>query len=136
MGAACRVQAGVSNQQSFNRPVAHDMGINNLIHIGSRDSAVPDRLRIDHYIRPMLTLVEAAGLVGPYLALDSTQAKCGLELFLQFTFSRRVARTLRMAFRPLVGADENVFLKFGRNATSKTFCVSKETLCVPRSFQL
>lgn len=65
------VEAGFGNHQSFNRLSLHDVRVDDFVHIGERDPAVPDGIGIHHQVRTMLALVKAAGLIGPHFSFQS-----------------------------------------------------------------
>ena len=69
MLARSSVEAGLRQAKTLDRFPADDMRLDNFIHVGFRDISVPDGLRIDHNVRPMLALIEASGLVGTDSAL-------------------------------------------------------------------
>ena len=60
MLTACGVQTLVLQHQALNWPPADNVGVHDLIHVGQSDSAVPDRLRIDHEVGAVLALVQAS----------------------------------------------------------------------------
>ena len=64
-----RVQAFISQPQSLHRPPAHNMRLDNLIHVGQRHAAIPHRFRIDNEVWAMLALVETAGVIRPHFSL-------------------------------------------------------------------
>jgi len=65
------VDAGLSQTQPLHRTPLPQMFAHDLLHIARMHVAVPDRLRIDHHHRPVLALVQAAGLVGPNSMLQT-----------------------------------------------------------------
>jgi len=110
--AACGVQAFIFQHQAFNRPAADNVFLHDLIHVGQRNTAVPDCLWIDHQIRPMLALVEASRLIGAHSAFQPTLGKFHFEQLLQLGLSRGIATSARMPWRTLVPANENMALEF------------------------
>lgn len=112
MGAALRIQTRVGNEQAFNWLVADDVGVDNLVHVGFCDSAIPDCVGIDDDVWPMLALIEAARLVRANRSFDATPSQFNLEYALEVTFARRITTPTRIAGRPLVATNENMFLKF------------------------
>jgi hypothetical protein len=79
---AIGVKAGIGQDQSLHWLSTYDVGFDNLIHIGRRDSAIPDRVRVHDQIRTMLALIQTAGLVGAYLPLEPPRCQLFLEQFL------------------------------------------------------
>jgi len=54
------VEAGVCEAEAFDRPASEDVRLDNLVDIGFGDVTVPDGVRVDHNVRAVLALVEAA----------------------------------------------------------------------------
>ncbi len=111
MLATGRVYAGFPQPQPLHRFASHKVRVDDFIHIGGRNPAVPDRFRINHQVRTMLTLVQAARLVRPYSSLQSAFPQFLLKQFLQLRFPLRIAAPSRMTRRPLIPADENVLFE-------------------------
>lgn len=65
----------------------------------------------------MLTLIQAARLVGPYAGLEATLRQLLLKRFLQFRFRGRIAASARIARRTLVSAYEDVLLELWHHGT-------------------
>jgi hypothetical protein len=63
------IQAGFRDAQTINGLISHDVRSDYIVHIICRNSAVPNGFGINYDGWTMLTLVEAAGLIGAYLAL-------------------------------------------------------------------
>ncbi len=70
MGARPGIQAVVRNYQSLHRLSADDMALDNFVHVFRGDAAIPDRFRINHYIRSVFALIEASGLIGANFAFE------------------------------------------------------------------
>ena len=112
MLTSCAVQTLVLQHQALNRPPADNVRFDNFIHVGQTDSAIPDRLGIDHEVRSVLALVQAAGLVGAHSALQPALGQFLLEQLLQLCPRGGIATSAWMAWRALVSADENMALEF------------------------
>jgi hypothetical protein len=112
MFAGLGIQAGIRHAKPLDRFAAHDVRFDNFIHIGFGDEPIPHRFGINDEVRSVLALVEAAGLVGPYAALEAALRQFLLEEFLQAAFGGWVAAPARMAHRTLVAADEDMFFEF------------------------
>lgn len=112
MLAACGVQALFGQAQALNRPSAYDVRGNDLLHVRFANVAIPDGIGIDHYVRPVLALVEASGLIRTDAAVQATGSQLLLEEFLQASFSQRIAASARMPCRSLVSANKDMFLEF------------------------
>ena len=103
MFAGFRVDAGIGQHQALHRAAFDQVRLDNLRHIRRTDVAVPDRLRIDDEIRPMLALVQASGLVdanGPFQAggVDSL-----LQQRMQLRFAVGVAAGTSASWLALIG---------------------------------
>jgi hypothetical protein len=121
--ATLGVDAGVFHHQPLHRLSADDVGVDNLIYVRQLHPAIPDRLRIDHQIWTVFALVEAARLVGPDFAFQSTLGQLLLEQFLESSVARRIATAAGMPLRPLVSANENVLLKLGHEKNVQDLCL-------------
>lgn len=117
MLAARRVDAPVSQSQTLHRFASHDVRVDDFIHILQLYSAVPHRIRVDHQVRPMLTLIETARLVGADSPFQAAFCELLLEQLLQFNLSLGITASARMSSRPLVPADEDVLLKSGHGGS-------------------
>jgi hypothetical protein len=110
--AACAVQALVFQHQALNRTPADNVGVHDFIHVRQRDSAIPDGLGIDHEIRPVFALVQAAGLVGAHSTLQTALSEFQLKQLLQLGPGGWITTSARVSGRPLVPADKNMALEF------------------------
>lgn len=63
MRTGWRIEAVLSQSQAFDGPACDQMLADDFWHIFGFDEAIPDRTGINDDRRPMLTLVEASGLV-------------------------------------------------------------------------
>lgn len=87
------------------------MRVDNLVHIGFGDSAIPDCIGIDHNVWPMIALIEASSLVGPHRALEAALRQFDFEHALEIALPGRIAAPARVRSRPLVATNEDVFLE-------------------------
>jgi hypothetical protein len=106
MLAGSGIDAAFGQQQPFDRTPRHQMGGNNLIHIGFRDMPIPDGFRIDDHRWPMFALVQAAGLVDADASLQAGHIHSVLEPRLQLRFAVGVTAGTRTAWFALVDADK------------------------------
>lgn len=111
------VQALVFQEQSLYRLSADDMGVYDLIYIGQRDRAIPDRFRVNDKVRSMLTLIKTPSLVGADFALKPPFGELLLEALLKLRLSARIAAPARMSRGTHVAADEDVPLKLRHKNT-------------------
>jgi hypothetical protein len=91
-------------EEPFHRLPAHDVLLEDSVGVGRLHTAVPDRFGVDHHIRAVAALVQAASAVDAHLG---TQSRLGDPLFQPFeqTFGVPVEGAVGA-----VGADEDVFL--------------------------
>jgi hypothetical protein len=106
------VEAGVGQAQALNGAAVEKMLGDDLLDVFDVDEAVPDRLGIDDHDWAVFALVEAAGFVGADVMFEADILdrvfEGGFELF---TAGKKAAWT-GGAFVALVGADEDVVVKF------------------------
>jgi hypothetical protein len=105
------VETGIWKPQALYRFSSNDVRLDDFVYIGGRHAPVPDGFWIDDQVGPVLTLIEASGLIGPDLSFQSAFGQLLLEKFLQFSFGLGIAASSRMSRRPLVPADEDMLLK-------------------------
>ena len=79
MWTALYIQAGVRSPETLYRLIADDVGFDDLVYVSCANMAVPDRIGIDDYVRPMLALVQAAGFVGADGAFNPALRQLDLE---------------------------------------------------------
>lgn len=113
MLATRSVDAAGREHQPCDRLPTYDVRLDDLIDIRFRDVAVPNRFGIDDDVGSVLTLVEAARLVGPDLPFETALGQLLLEQLLQFGFRLRIATATRVSLRTLVPAHENVMFEVG-----------------------
>jgi hypothetical protein len=113
MRTTWRINAGIGQNQPFDRLSAQNVGFDDFIHVGDRNSAIPDRIRINHDIRPVLALVQTAGFIGPYPVFQPALGKFLFEDPLQLAGPTWITAGSGTTFWPLVDADENVLLELG-----------------------
>ena len=111
VGAALCVQTSVGDLQPLYRSPIDQVLRNNLLHIARLHKPIPNGLRIHHDHRPVLALVKASGLIGPYPALQSSVLDCILELVLQMLPAFGPAARPRSAPIALIQADKNMSFK-------------------------
>ena len=114
VGASLCVQAGVGQAQALHRATVDEMLADNLINVFQVDEAVPDRFRIDDDGGAVLALVEAASLVGANQVLQSSLFQSVFEGGFELLAARGAATGAGGGRVALVGADEQVVLKFGQ----------------------
>jgi hypothetical protein len=121
MLAACGIQAFFGQAQALDRPSAYDVRLNDLFDVGFTNPAIPDGIGIDHHVRPVLALVEAAGLIGTDASLQAMGSQFLLEEFLQASFRQRITASPRMPCRSLVSANKDMFFEFRHRLSSESF---------------
>ena len=65
------VEAGILQAKPFYWPSAEDVGVDDLVDVGFCDMAIPDGVWIHDYVRAVLALIQAAGLIGAYSAFQA-----------------------------------------------------------------
>lgn len=111
MRTTLHIEAGVRNDEPLHRSIPHNVIFQNLLHIRRLHPAIPDRFRIHHHRRSVLALIKASGFIRSHLPFQSPRCHTGLEELVNFG-PRGITRSFGMSLRPLVGADEDVSLKF------------------------
>jgi hypothetical protein len=106
------VELIIWNDEALDRLAANDVRIDDFVHVGRRDVAVPNGFGIDDNRRAELALIETTRLVGANRILDSPLRQLRFEKPVKFAFAGRIAAAARMALGTLIGANENVFLEF------------------------
>jgi hypothetical protein len=105
--AVC-IDARVGQPQSLNGFAANDVRLDNFVHIGWRDVAVPDPFGIHDEIGPVLALVKAARLIGANPVLQPTLRQLLFEQPLQFSMAIGITAAARAVRRTLIAAHKNV----------------------------
>ena len=106
------VDALVLEDETGYGDVIQDVRLDDFSNIFGLHLAVPHCFGIDDHRGPMLTLIEAAGFVGAYRALQTTIGKCGLEELLQVASGTLRATSAGAPRLTLVRTDEDVLSKF------------------------
>jgi hypothetical protein len=73
------IYAGISQSEALNWLATDNVAVNDFVHICRCDATIPDRVRVDHNIRPVFALIEAARLIRPYSSLQSALDQLPLE---------------------------------------------------------
>jgi hypothetical protein len=108
--AAFHIQAGILDYAPLQRTTAHDVSLDEFLYVLRRHISIPHRLRIHHNNRPVLTLIETAGLIDAELPFQPTLCNLTLEDRMQFTPPSGIATTPRMRVRPLIDTDKHMLL--------------------------
>ena len=95
-------------QEPLNRPAADDVLLHDFVDVSFGDVGVPDVVRIDHDVRALLALIEAAGLVCAHPPRQAVLGERLLEGLVQGAATVGIAAAARMSGRPLVGAHEEM----------------------------
>jgi len=111
MRASLRIQARIGQLQPFYRPAMQQVLVHDLLHILHVNESVPDGIRVHHYNRSMLALVQTPQFIGPHLALQPCLLHRIFEGRFQLLAALPGAASTRGAFIALVGADEDVMLE-------------------------
>ncbi len=63
------IEAVIAQSQPLDWLSADDVRIDDLVHVGFSDMAVPDCIRINDNVRAVLALIQTAGLIGSHSTL-------------------------------------------------------------------
>ena len=85
------VQAIVGDQQVVEDLAPEDRPVHDAVHVLGPDPAVPDPLRVDHHGRPVLALLQAAGVVGTGQGPEPGRLQLSLERIAERLLAVRVA---------------------------------------------
>ena len=137
MRAAGGVDAALGQHQPLYGTPGDQVLAHDLLHIRGLNVAVPDGFRIDDDRRPVLTLVEAAGLVGADAGAEAGSADGILKQALQLSFAIGGAGRTGAAWFAGIGADKDVMFKSGQTKTpqnKRSFHVRDKTSWPGRIF--
>jgi hypothetical protein len=109
--ATLGIQAGIGQAQARHGAAVQEVLADDLGDVLDVHEAVPDGLGIDDNDGAVLALVEAAGLVGADLVLQTGRLDGVLEGGFELLASPWAAAWTRGALVALVGADEEVVLE-------------------------
>jgi hypothetical protein len=73
------IYAGIAKSEVLNRQATDNVAVNDFAYVCRGYTSIPDPVRIDPEIGPVLTLVEAARLIGSYSSLQSALSQLLLE---------------------------------------------------------
>jgi hypothetical protein len=76
------VEAGIGKSEALDQLAAEDVRFNDLLDICFRNVSVPDCVWVDHDVRTMLALIEAARLIGANFSFQAAFCQLLLESFL------------------------------------------------------
>jgi hypothetical protein len=116
MRAALRVHALVGKAQPLDWLPAYQVLAHNFFSVFGLHVSVPDGVGIHHHRGPVLTLVQAAGLVDAHLRAQSGLARKLLQPCVQLALSIAGTRRPRRIGGPRVVTDKNVAFKWGQEA--------------------
>lgn len=102
----------IRHQQPGHDLALEDMPLHDLGHIGFRADPVPDPFRIDDDTGAHVTMVEASGFVGAHDAFQIQPFGFTFKVGVEFVRSQVGAAAAGVVFRPLVGTNENMALKW------------------------
>jgi hypothetical protein len=109
---ALSIQARIGNHKPLHRAIAQNVALYNLFNVSGSHAAIPYCIRINHHRWPVLALVQAPGLVGPYGTFDSPLRELDFKHPLQIRLTVRVATAARIARRALVRTNKYVLPEF------------------------
>jgi hypothetical protein len=82
MFAELGIEARFGQPKPLDRSAFDNVRLHDLLHISFGDVAIPDRVGVNHDVRPMLALIKATGLVRPHTSFQPAFGKLLLEEFL------------------------------------------------------
>ena len=106
------VETGVGEAQAPDGTVVEEVLGDDLLDVFEVNKAVPNGLGVDHDDGTVLALIEAARLVGSDMVLETGVLDGVLEGGFEFFTAIGKAAWTRGAFIALVGANEDVVVKF------------------------
>lgn len=112
MFASGSIQAGVGQHQTLHGFSTDDVRFDDFVNGGCGDVSVPHGIGIDHDIRAVLALIEAAGLISADSSLEAAFCQFLLKQFLQGRLAAGIAASPRISGRALIAAYEDVFFEF------------------------
>ena len=112
MWALLSVEAGVGQAEAFYRTAVEEVLGDDFLDVFDVDEAVPDGLGVDHDDGAVFALIEATGLVGSNVVPEAGFLDGVLEGGFEFFTAIGKAAWTRGAFIALVGANEDVVVKF------------------------
>jgi len=72
MRTSLAIDTGIRQPQPLYRGSPYDVLLNDLLNVAWMNLAIPDGFGIDHHHRAVLALVQAGGLIGADLVLESS----------------------------------------------------------------
>jgi hypothetical protein len=106
-----RIQAGIRDHQPPHRLAPDEVRLHNLIQVFLADPAVPHRFRIDHHVRPVLTLVKTPALVRAYSSFQPAFRQLCLQCLLKLRLSCGIATPARAGSVAHIRTYEDVSFK-------------------------
>src|SRR5712691_9741688 len=102
----------VGHEQPLDRPPAFEVGLADLVEVLGPHARVPDVVRLDRHGDAAAAVLEAARLLGHHALAEAALLEQRLEMVVERLRPLLAARSLRVAGRPRVGADEDLVLRF------------------------
>src|SRR5271170_289891 len=112
MRTGSSIQALRCKTQSLHRTAVPQMLFDDFVQVFWLHKSVPNLFRINHDRLPMLALLEAAGLVDPQHAMKLRGPHLVFQKRMKLALAVRAAGRPRRTRLPLVGANEDVAIKF------------------------
>jgi len=106
-----RIHARIRQPQPRHRPPADQVFLHNLLCIPRFHKSVPDGLGIHDHHRPVLTLIQAAGLIHPHSVLQSSRLHGIFQRSTQLLGMLIPAARPRGGLIPLIQTNKYVVLK-------------------------
>jgi len=126
------IQTSIGNEQIIQNLASKDRLVHDPGDIFHTYPAVPDPLGINYHGRPVLALLEAAGVIGTGERSEASPLELFLECLAQCLPSSRVATTPLVAGFPNIPADKDVISKRRHRLTHSYFGISRWSLLARR----
>ncbi len=96
------------HQEPFDDFTLENVALHQFRHIGFGADPIPGAFRIDHHARPILTVIQTAGLIGPNGAFDPQSLHLFFKEGVQPFGPLIGTASAGVTFRPLIDTDKNM----------------------------
>ena len=110
MIACWRIDAVISQPQSFYWNAASDVRFDDLGYVLKANAAIPNLIRINHNIRSMLALIQTSSFIGANCGLEAARGDGIFKRPVQLTCCGRIAARPSASRLPPIGANEDMVL--------------------------
>ena len=96
------------HQEPFDDFALENVALHQFRHIGFRADPIPGAFGVNHHARPIFTVIQTAGLIGPDGAFDPQPLHLFFKEGVQPLGSLIGTASPRVAFRSLIDTDKNM----------------------------